>query len=357
MSIELRLKVSNRLDKFELRCDIDRALRPVTALFGPSGAGKTTLLEIIAGFQRGTGTVSFGDDIWESESNWVPPWQRGIATVFQHSALFSHLDVAGNIQYAERRAADRPGLNYKQLITSTNLEPLLHRHVESLSGGERKRVALARSLASRPQLLLLDEPFAGLDARARGELIALLRNLAESAAVPVILVSHDIDDIVALADDIICLESGEVRASGALNAVYPQLDRLLPPEKTGSIIEATVRQCADNGLMALAIGEQEICISDAGDLEKSQTVRLRVQTRDVVLAREAVTGISIRNQLSGRVEKVSPADKGHVHVTLSCEGQTLRADITAQSLAELDLEPGDGAWMLIKSVAIDWHPV
>ena len=163
-------------------------LAGLTAIIGPSGAGKTTLLRAIAGFERVEGRIRFGDEIWAEGRRFVPPHRRRVAMVFQRPSLFTHLDVAGNLAYAARRAGETAAL--PAMAARFGLTALLSRPVAALSGGEAQRVALARALLTRPRLLLLDEPLTALDRQSRDEVLPHLEMLRDAAGLPTLYVSH-----------------------------------------------------------------------------------------------------------------------------------------------------------------------
>jgi molybdate transport system ATP-binding protein len=216
----------------------------VTALFGPSGAGKTSCLRMIAGLDRAAeGKLSFGGETWQDSDRrlFVPPHRRRIGYVAQAPNLFDHLDVAGNLDFAWRRAGRPPRLDREGLIDQFGVRALLARRVGGLSGGERQRVAIVRTLLSDPVLILFDEPLAGLDGAAREDLLGRLEALHAKLAAPMIYVSHAIDEVARLADHIVLLDAGRVVGQGPLNAVVTRLD--LPPdliEAAGAVIDGVV---------------------------------------------------------------------------------------------------------------------
>jgi molybdate transport system ATP-binding protein len=198
---------------FRLRVDAQAALGCL-GIFGPSGSGKTSLLEVLAGLRRPhAGRVQVDDLVLcdRAARIHVPAHRRRIGYVPQDLALFPHLDVRGNIQYGARAGGGAP---LREMLELLELAPLLDRRVAGLSGGERRRVAIARALAAQPRLLLLDEPFTGLDVRLRDNALRLLRELRQRLGVPMIYVSHQADEVVALCDDVLVLHEGEVVAQG-----------------------------------------------------------------------------------------------------------------------------------------------
>ena len=186
----------------------------VTALGGPSGAGKTTILRALAGLERLEGEVIVGGETWQDRRHFLPPHRRAVGYVFQQGALFPHLTVQGNLDYARKRSGAGEG-EAITLVDSLRLQPLLRRSPERLSGGERARVALARALLTRPALVLLDEPLSGLDAAARDALLPPLKATLQGLSVPVLLVSHDSAEVAALAGESLRLSHGRIVSADA----------------------------------------------------------------------------------------------------------------------------------------------
>lgn len=214
MSAAARLQVELRgaIGAFGIDARLDVPAQGVTAIFGPSGAGKTSLLRAISGLERLSGRVSVDGRTWQDDHTFVPAWKRRVGLVFQDQALFPHLDVRGNLDFAIRRAG--PGaIGFDETVALLRLEPLLGRKVHQLSGGEGRLAALARALLSQPALLLLDEPLAGLDLAAKAQVLDLLERTTQRLAIPTLLVSHDPAEIARLADRVLLMAEGRVTVS------------------------------------------------------------------------------------------------------------------------------------------------
>lgn len=227
MAEVLALDLSLDRGAFALRVRQDLPASGITAISGPSGSGKTTLLRIVAGLEGpDAGTVRFRGETWQAGRPdggiFVPPYRRRIGMVFQEPRLFPHLDVRRNLTYGARRA-NAADVDVAGVVTALDIAPLLDRPVRGLSGGEQRRVALARALAMGPQLLCLDEPLTGLDRRRRDELLPYLARAVGQAGCPTLYVSHDPAEIAALADNVLALEAGQVAGVG-LQAVPDCLD-------------------------------------------------------------------------------------------------------------------------------------
>ncbi|HET7451883.1 MAG TPA: ATP-binding cassette domain-containing protein, partial [Thermoanaerobaculia bacterium] len=216
------------LPEFELRVDGELASAR-TGLVGPSGAGKTSLLEMIAGFRApDAGTIAIDGTVVADPARGVaaPPRARRVGYVTQDDTLFPHRSVRGNVAFATGgRASDSADLPL--VVSRLGIASLLDRSVRNLSGGEKRRVALARALLARPRLLLLDEPLTGLDPASRASVIAALRAVHDDFRTPTIYVAHNREEILALCDDVLVLARGRVERRGAPGDV---LAEALPAE-------------------------------------------------------------------------------------------------------------------------------
>ncbi|MGI8605110.1 MAG: ATP-binding cassette domain-containing protein [Verrucomicrobiales bacterium] len=186
---------------------------PVTGLWGPSGAGKTSLLEIIAGLRPDViGRLSLDGETFSDSARrqHMPPHRRRVGYVPQDLALFPHRTVESNLRYGQKPGASAPALSFDHVVDVLDIRPHLGRGVRHLSGGETQRVALGRALLAAPRLLLLDEPLASLDRALKTRIIHILRCVREEFRVPMILVSHDMGEVAALCDEVLCLESGRI---------------------------------------------------------------------------------------------------------------------------------------------------
>lgn len=359
MSIRARFVV--QLDAFALDVDTRIAAAGVTALFGPSGAGKTTVLRCMAGLERATdGIFRVGDETWQDESSdvFVPPHQRAIGVVFQDVGLFPHLTVARNLHYGRRRSrrgrrSGPSGVKADEVIDLLEIRRLLDRYPARLSGGEAHRVAIARSLLSDPRLLLLDEPLTGLDAKSKSQIMDYLEPLFRELSIPVVYVSHSLDEVARLADDMRILENGRLTASGAPQELLARLD--LPvahADAAGAVIEATVaRHDLDYQLTHLDFAGGQLLIPQR-DVAPGTPVRVRVQARDVSIALHRPTATSILNVLPAEVEELSPEASGQVLVRLAIGGAVLLARVTRKSTEALGLEPGQPVYAQVKSVSL-----
>ncbi|MCB2116624.1 MAG: molybdenum ABC transporter ATP-binding protein [Rhodobacteraceae bacterium] len=346
----LSLKISSQHDGFSLEIDRTIPISGVTALFGPSGAGKSTLLRIIAGFERGTGCVAYGDEVWEDGRHFVPPHRRGVATVFQTPTLFPHLDVQGNLAYAARRAGQSGTV--AAMLERFDLTGLGARNPLTLSGGEAQRVALARALLTRPRLILMDEPLAALDHARRAEIFPFIERLRDEAQVPILYVTHSPAEVARLAGRMLTLRAGRVTGLGPTAELLAVADVSTEESgEPGSLVTARVVGQTGDGLTELAFSGGAILTPETIGAPGS-TVRLFIRARDVMIARDRPEGLSALNILPATVYTVANAGPASADVLLRCGEARLRARLTRRSVAALGLEEGTGCHAIVKSVAL-----
>ncbi|HJV71746.1 molybdenum ABC transporter ATP-binding protein [Ideonella sp.] len=351
---------------FTLDVSLSLPERGVSALFGPSGCGKTTVLRALAGLERAAGRVALGGEVWHDDATrrFLPTHRRPIGYVIQESALFPHLSVQGNLDYGLKRIAPAERrIPLDQVVELLGIGPLMARRPATLSGGERQRVAIARALATSPRLLLMDEPLAALDAKRKAELLPYLDRLHEELAIPIVYVSHAIDEVARLADHLVLLEAGRIMAEGPVADMLARLDLNLPlGESAGVVLDGVVGerdarwQLARLDVAGAAGSAFGLWARDQG-LPLGRRVRVRVLARDVSLTRAPQTGTSIGNQLRGTVEAI--ADDEHpalalvrVRVGDADNGAPLVARLTRRSAHALELAPGQAIWAQVKTVAL-----
>jgi len=357
---ELAVDVRIAFGTFDLDLNHRFALDGITALFGPSGCGKTTLLRIVAGLERNArGRIRFGDETWFDDDAriFVPLHKRGVGYVFQDTRLFPHLSVAGNLRYAARRSAGIASpIDTASVVAALDLAPLLKRWPPSLSGGERQRVAIGRSLLTRPRLLLMDEPLAALDIQRKAEILPYIERLPDTFGVPVIYVTHAIDEVARLAQRMVVLSAGRKFAEGPVAEILERLDLQPMTGRFEAGVLLTARVAGHDPafrLTRLDLHGQTLDMPML-DLPVGSEVRLRVRARDVSLAIERPRGISVRNILSGILARIEEEPETAFAETLvDIGGARLRARITRAAVAELSLVPGAPVFALVKSIAFD----
>lgn len=327
----------------------------ITAIYGASGSGKTTLLRCLAGLQTGVqGSLRLGNHIWQGADNCLPAHRRPVGYVFQEASLFEHLDVAGNLAFAERRASGEPVVSKSHLLDLLGITHLLSRRSQQLSGGERQRVAIARALLINPRLLLMDEPLAALDTARKREILPYLEALHEELQIPVLYVTHSLEEVARLADYLLVLEAGRVREQGPLAEVLSKLDSpLQADEDSGTVLQGRIAEKdATWHLASVAFDGGELWLPDTGD-DVGDALRLRILARDVSLSLTDNRDSSIVNRLPCEVEEIAADDSRAMALVSLSSGQTrLLARVSRRSVHELKLAPGQTVWAQIKSVAI-----
>lgn len=351
MSVEVALR--HAFPGFALDATFALPRAGVTALFGPSGAGKTTIVNAIAGlFRPDAGRIVIdGRVVFDSAAGIdVPPAARRIGYVFQDARLFPHMSVEDNLLFGWRRAAAKAERGeIARVVALLGLGPLLPRRPRALSGGEKGRVALGRALLASPEILLLDEPLASLDAQRRAEILPYLEALRDEARLPMLLVSHAIDEVARLAHDIVVLRAGRVVGQGSVFDVLPGLEMAAP---VGAVIAATVAAHRDDGLTELAFAGGVLKVARLAR-PPGATLRVRVKAEEIMLALEEPRAISANNVLPAEVVALAGVGDTHCDVRLACGPTRLAARITRASAGRLGLAPGQKVFAIVKSVTVD----
>jgi molybdate transport system ATP-binding protein len=336
----------------------------VTALFGPSGCGKTTVLRCMAGLTRLAGQLKVDGEVWQDDASgtFLQPYQRRIGYVFQEASLFPHRSVRGNLLYGAVRAKaddNSVSISFDDAVSMLGIAHLLDRAPGALSGGERQRVAIGRALLSRPRLLLMDEPLAALDRLTKDEILPYLEAVRENLSIPIFYVSHDMSEVERLADTLVLLEGGRVRAVGPLAELEanPDLPLLRAPEAAVTL-EARITSIDEHyALTSLAIaGGTLIVPGRRGQLGKR--CRIRISASDVAFVRGPVPETSVLNHLPVRIVSIAPPDGDDAQINLVAAlgedglGARIVGRVTRKSRDVLGLEPGASVHAQIKSVAL-----
>ncbi|MDJ0808396.1 MAG: molybdenum ABC transporter ATP-binding protein [Gammaproteobacteria bacterium] len=331
--------------------------RGINALFGESGCGKTTLLRSIAGLETGIeGQLLVHDECWfdSFQGRCVPAHRRSIGFVFQENSLFPHLNVHANLLYGWRRTPrKRRQKQPDQVIEMLGLEPLLLRNCTDLSGGERQRVAIGRALLNSPRLLLMDEPLSALDRRRKQEILPYLERLHAQAEIPIIYVTHDLEELVSVADHLSLMESGRIIRSGPIEEMLIDTGlSIATEENAGALLSAEVEAHDEQFKLTRLIFPGGSLTIGRIDKPQGARVRLRIHAKDVSLAMERPGPTSILNILPATVLTLTPQGNSRVIVSLSVGESTLLARITRKSESVLQLRPGCKLFAQIKSVAL-----
>lgn len=390
LAIDIRLARGD----FRLRFDAELELEGITAVFGPSGAGKTTLLRVIAGLEeRAEGRIALGGELWQDTNDrvLVPAHARHLGFVFQDARLFPHLSVEGNLLFAVERARRRnggrrggrrrngagagwrraggavgrevdaretnaptaPDPSLPAVVHALDLKKLLGRKPDTLSGGEIQRVAMGRALLTAPRIMLLDEPLSALDLRRKAEIIPYVERLAGDFGVPVLYVTHNVDEVARLASSMVLLAEGRLAAMGGVAETLERVD-LWPITgrlEAGSVLEAVAGETRD-GMTSLDVAGEAMRVPAIG-VTAGTPVHLRVQARDVAVACERPERLSIRNVLPASLVSIQFGEAPFVELLLDVHGQHLRSRVTREAVEDLGLREGQPVFALIKSVAFE----
>ncbi|HEV8035613.1 molybdenum ABC transporter ATP-binding protein [Yoonia sp.] len=345
----ITVDIQKRMGLFDLDVEFE-APQGVTAIFGRSGSGKTSLVNAVAGLLRpDTGRIAVGDAVLfdGATRQHLPPHKRRIGYVFQDARLFPHMTVQRNLTYGGEHDAAR-------VIDVLGLSHLLQRMPARLSGGERQRVALGRALMCNPQLLLMDEPLAALDAPRKAEILPFIERLRDEVETPMLYVSHDVSEVARLATTLVVLDAGRVMACGPVGTVLsqPETMPLVGVRAAGAVITTKVAgRLLDDGLTELAFsGGRLILPGILGVL--GQTIRVRIPAQDVILATVAPQGLSALNVLPVEITRVEHGRGPGVAVGLRAGDDHLLARVTRRSALRMNLAVGQKIYAIIKATAV-----
>lgn len=350
----LELDFSQQLGDLTLQVTQNLPAQGITAIFGLSGAGKTSLINAIGGLTRPeTGRIALNNrPLFDAEKGiCLPPEKRRIGYVFQDARLFPHYRVQGNLQYG--MAASMRG-QFDSIVALLGIGPLLNRFPLTLSGGEKQRVAIGRALLTAPEILLMDEPLAALDLPRKRELMPYLEKLAKEVNIPILYVTHSLDEILRLAEKVLVLDNGSVLAMGDLEEVWASniMRPWLPREEQSSVLNVSVLEHHPRyDMTALAIGDQRLWIGKV-DADEGTSMRVRVNAADVSLVLQpTANNSSIRNILPAKVMECLEIGS-QVEVKLAMADHIIWARITPWARDELMIRPGQWLYAQIKSVSL-----
>lgn len=360
----INLAFSVGLDAFTLALTQTLPLRGITGIFGASGSGKSTLLRCLAGLHRpDSGHISLGQKtLFDSDKSLcISAQKRAISLVFQDSRLFPHLSVRQNLEFAAKRCKGSQ-LDLDQILLLTELKLLADKSVQQLSGGQKQRVALARALLSEPQLLLLDEPLSALDQQAKTSLLLLLVKIQQTLAIPILYVSHSLDELQQIADYLLVLDKGKVKTFGPIHQVIHQLnDQGMIHQQTS--LSLTIKpENPGHGLTTLALDDrqeiyalsQQLTQHKAGQLDpapSAKNLRCFILARDISICLTKPSQSSIVNQLSGQISQITMAQQQSL-VTVVCGGHSFFASISSYSMEKLALVVDQHIYIQFKASAV-----
>jgi molybdate transport system ATP-binding protein len=353
MKLEVELQIPRK--DFDVNVALTASSSQVTAVFGPSGCGKTSLMRAIAGLEStAEGSIKMADQIWQDKTYFRPAHQRDIGFVFQDASLFPHLNVFDNLQFGlKRQAKNKRRVSLEQAIDLLALAPLLDRSVDKLSGGEKQRVAIARAVATSPAVLLFDEPLAAVDIAHKQEILRYIQSLQRELDIPMLYVSHQIDEVARLSNNLVLLEKGKQLASGSTIEMLSQFT--LPfahYEEAAAVLDTTVsRYDEDFGLSSLVFAGGQLLVS-RNNLQLGEAIRLRIMARDVSISLKQPEQSSILNVLPATIESMVSEGNAQKLIRLNLGGQIILSRITAKSASQLDLSTGKQVFAQIKAVSL-----
>jgi len=361
----IQIQINRQLGNFRVSAQFESQTRGVVALFGQSGSGKTSIVNMIAGLLTpDSGRIKIdGRVLFDSDHKInLKIHERSIGYVFQESRLFPHLSIRSNLNYGRKRAPKNARqIDFEEVISVLGIGHLMDQKPRTLSGGERQRVALGRALLANPDILLMDEPLASLDAARKSEILPFIEMVRDRFNVPIIYVSHSMDEIIRLADTLVLVNDGEIAAVGPVEELTSRIDlrRLTGRYDAGSVIAATVEKHDEEyGLTHLTFNDKNIRVPRV-QAPVGITARVRIRARDVSLALDKPDNVSQLNVFSGKISEIGERrnndDGTESHDIDICVdiGVPLWVRITRWSLDQMQLVEGKEVYALIKSTSID----
>jgi molybdate transport system ATP-binding protein len=363
MNLELDLKLDRSAFHLNIACTINR---PAAGIFGHSGSGKSTLLKTIAGLETSArGRVVLDGEVLLDSSRkiWVPVHERRIGLLCQEDRLFPHLNVEKNLRFGQKR---RTGYDFEAVVEVFHLRPLLQRLPDGLSGGEKRRVALGRALLASPRILLLDEPMNGLDVRLRNEVLEYLRDIHEQFNLPILIVSHNMDEILSLTDHLLVLDQGQALAWGSCSdlALNPVISESLGPRVFSNVLnlfpESPIpgqdlwlcRPILDAGARSRLTGGDRLPFVKSHRMRSDGRASFQVilQPRDIILSPRPLVDVAIQNQIAARIERL--VESPDQVLCLLDAGIRLLAELSSDAFRHMRLKQGAPVWCLFKSEAL-----
>ena len=349
----LHIDVKKQLGTLPLEAHLDIPSQGVTALFGLSGSGKSSLINLVSGLiNPDEGVISLNDrELFNSVENvCVPINQRNIGYVFQDARLFPHYTVNGNLRYGMKNTS-KDEFNY--IVELLGIGHLLKRYPITLSGGEKQRVAIGRALLTDPEILLMDEPLSALDLPRKRELMNYLERLSKEINIPILYVTHSLDELLRLAERVVLLTNGKVEAYDVLENIW-ESPLFLPwkqeNEQSAVLSLPVFMHNPSYKMTALSIGDQNIWINQV-EAQINEKVRICIHSSDVSISLNKVEQSSIRNTLYGRMVKVLELEN-RVDLKLDIGGKHLWASISKWSFHDLALQEGQLVYAQIKAISV-----
>ena len=355
MSLSVLLR--HQFPSVQIAIEFEVPMPGVTVLFGPSGAGKSTIISAAAGLLRPDKCriVIDGQVLADTASGvWLPPERRRMGLVFQDARLFPHMSVATNLRFGLRRAAPGP-VQFDEVVELLGIGALLSRRPHTLSGGERQRVAIGRALLAQPHLLLMDEPLASLDSARKAEIMPYLTRLKTALRLPVLYVTHSLDEVAELADSLVLIDAGRVIGCGPLPEIAARADLpLAQRDDAGAVLLCRVTEHDPARQLSRLEGGGVTLWLPLLDTPIGAERRIRIPAREVILAGKVPESISVHNVVPGEVRRIADDARGHsVLVEIALADGSLISRVTPDAIVKLALSAGAPVLALIKSTSIE----
>ena len=358
--LDINIRVSYQ--QFDLAIQLPIPLKGITGIFGHSASGKSTLLRAIAGLEKTlVGEITLADAnvadkvlVNTEQGYYLKPEARQIGLVFQNSRLFEHLSVLGNLEYAVKRCKKKR-LDLNEVIELTKLTTLLEHQVNQLSGGQQQRVALARAILAEPKLLLLDEPLSALDQHSKTQLLKMMLNIQRKLNLPMLYVSHSLDELQQVCDTLLVLAQGKVVNFGNIHQVIHQLNNFgentLIHQQTS--LSLPIKQFNNgHGLAVLALNaQQDIYLTSDKSFENQTQLRCFILASDISIALTEPSNSSIVNHLFGTIKQISHREN-KVLLIINCGSQEFFVTISAFSQQKLSLSSRQQVYLQFKASAV-----
>lgn len=350
----LTINVQQQLGALNLSVNVTIPAKGVTAIFGRSGAGKSSLINLVAGLSTAqSGQIILNEHVLFDQQRKInlPPEKRNVGYVFQEHRLFPHYCVEKNLTYGCKRF---DSAHFLQIIHLLGIEHLLNRFPNSLSGGEKQRVAIGRALLSNPDILLMDEPLSALDLPRKKELLDYLSQLAHQIDIPILYVSHSLDEVIRLADYLLLIDNGKVIAFDRTEQVW-QSDAFKiwqPDNQKISLLTLPIKEeNASYSLLGLGLGDQRLWLNADKHYQTDKQLRVSINSKDVSIALNKPLQSSIRNVLCGEISLIQ-ANNEHFDIAVKVAEQQIWATISRWAFDELQLHLGQTVYLQIKAVSL-----
>ncbi|OUU79698.1 MAG: molybdenum ABC transporter ATP-binding protein [Gammaproteobacteria bacterium TMED78] len=348
--IKMVLDINLQLGNFSLLVNEEIQLSKINLILGPNGAGKTSLLRCISGLEiKSKGLIKVDNTIWQDSPLFIKPHLRDVGYVFQDSRLFNNMSVKDNLLFAKKRALNNHSFDLDEIIRILELESLLDRHPLTLSSGEKQRVAIARATIRKPVVMLMDEPLSSIDIKRRKDIIPYIERIPSEYGIPIIYVTHNIEEVTRLADKVITMSSGKITSINKISG--PGISLSNENNESSTLIEGKIISHNED-ISKIDLSGQFISIPKL-NLDNGKKIRLNINSKDVAISTIFPKGLSIRNVLKAEIESINNLEEFLVEINLKINKKYIKAKITKKSYEDLSLKKGQEVYALIKSVSVE----